>query len=579
MDIKRLILALAVSFGILAAFTVIQNKYFPQTEHHQPTQPTVQASTNQPQGVVSASAATAFVNGPKLPVDAPMMQGSIGLTGALFDDVVLKDYHQDVSNTSPLVQILGTPTGAKPFYVQFGWTGPAGVKVPGDDTVWTPSAPALTPQTPVTLSWDNGQGLVFQLNLKVDDQYMFTVTQTVVNKSGAAVAVFPWSRVVRDYKPKDEQSGWVLFDGPLGVFNGTLKQEGYGALKDDGEKAPDGAAFSTATPGGWAGITDKYWLTAVAPEQAAQMVASMDYSKVTVGEGGSYQTSFITDKPQQVPAGGQASFTSHLFTGAKVVKILDQYQTQYNIPHFDKAIDFGMLYFITKPIFFCLDWLNGLTGNFGLAIIIFTIGVRLLFFPLASYSYRSMGKMKALQPKIKALREQYKDDQTKLQQATMQLYREYKINPASGCLPMLLQMPVLFALYKVIFITIEMRHAPFFGWIHDLSAPDPTNIFNLFGLLPFDPTVISPLLHVGLLPLIMGGTMYLQQKLNPTAADPAQQKMFQFIPIIFTFMMARSPAGLVLYWAWGNILSVGQQWLIMRGVRAPQKVTPTKAKG
>ena len=227
------------------------------------------------------------------------------------------------------------------------------------------------------------------------------------------------------------------------------------------------------------------------------------------GDGGAYQTSFITQTPIEVPAGGQADFTSHLFTGAKVVKILDQYQSQYHIPSFYKAVDFGHLYFLTKPIFFCLDWLNTLTGNFGLAIIIFTIGVKLLFFPLASYSYRSMGRMKAMQPKIAALKEQYKDDNTKLQQATMELYRSEKINPASGCLPMVVQIPVFFALYKVIFITIEMRHAPFFGWLHDLSAPDPTNIFNLFGLIPFDPMSINPILHVGLLPIIMGGTMYL----------------------------------------------------------------------
>lgn len=581
MDMKRLILAIVVSLGILAAFTFIQHKFFPQTEVNHAAQTTAPVTSSPSHEQVSMSAPSPMVSGPRLQVDAPLMDGSIGLTGAIFDDVVLKDYHETVSKTSPLVQIMGRIGSAKPFYAQFGWSGPAGVKVPGDDTVWTPSAPTLTPQTPVTLSWNNGQGLIFQLILKVDDHYMFTVTQNVVNQSGAAVKLFPWSRVVQDYKPKDKESGWVLFDGPLGVFNGTLKQEGYGSLKDAGEKAPGGVAYSTTTPGGWAGITGKYWLTAVAPDTTAPMVASMDYSSLDNGNGSSYQTSFVTEKPLDVPAGGQAAFTSHLFTGAKVVKILDAYQTSYHIPNFDKAIDFGMLYFITKPIFFCLDWLNGLTGNFGLAIIIFTIGIKLLFFPLASYSYRSMGKMKALQPKIKALREQFKDDQTKLQQATMQLYREHKINPASGCLPMLLQMPVLFSLYKVIFITIEMRHAPFFGWIHDLSAPDPTNIFNLFGLLPFDPTLISPLLHVGLLPLIMGGTMYLQQKLNPAAADPAQQKMFQFMPIIFTFMLARSPAGLVLYWTCNNILSVGQQWLIMRGVTAtPQKTVPAvKAKG
>jgi YidC/Oxa1 family membrane protein insertase len=581
MDSKRLILALAISFGILAIFTVLQERFFP---HPAPTPAQTEQQAQQAAGTKQAAveagapgtAQSAPASGPRLAVDAPMLKGSIGLTGAVFDDVVLKQYRETIAKDSPLVQVMGRRGGTTPSYAQFGWTAPAGVKVPDDNTVWAPSAQELTPETPVTLSWDNGQGLIFQLILKIDDKFMFSVTQNVVNHGGAAVKLYPWSRVVRDYKPK-EQSSWVLFDGPLGVFNGTLKQEGYGALKDNGEKAPGGVAYSTSGPGGWSGITDKYWLTAVAPDQAAQMNATMSYGTVSDGDGGAYQTSFITQNPETVPAGGQAGFTSHLFAGAKVVKILDYYQNTYHIPNFYKAVDFGHLYLLTKPIFFCLDWLNSLTGNFGLAILIFTVGVKLLFFPLASYSYRSMGRMKAMAPKVALLKEQYKDDSTKLQQATMELYKSEKINPASGCLPMIVQIPVFFSLYKVIFITIEMRHAPFYGWINDLSAPDPTNLFNLFGLIPFDPTAINPILHVGLLPIIMGFTMFLQQKLNPAPADPTQQRMFQFMPVIFTFMLARSPAGLVLYWAWNNILSVGQQWLIMRRAAMPkQKTVPAK---
>ncbi|MDE1896802.1 MAG: membrane protein insertase YidC, partial [Rhodospirillales bacterium] len=456
MDSKRLILALAISFGILAVFTVVQERFFPAPNPPQTMQQAKQAAGTTQAAIEAGAPGTAQAapaNGPRLAVDAPMLKGSIGLTGAMFDDVVLKDYHETIAKTSPLVQIEGRRGSATPSYAQFGWTAPSGVKVPDDNTVWTPSAQELTPDSPVTLSWDNGQGQVFQLLLKIDDKFMFTVTQNVVNHGAAPVTVFPWSRVVRDYKPT-EQSSWVLFDGPLGVFNNTLKQEGYGPLKNNGEKAPGGVAYSTAGPGGWTGITDKYWLTAIAPEQFTQMNASMSYNTVSDGDGGAYQTSFITQSPLNVPAGGQAGFTSQLFTGAKVVKILDYYQDTYHIPDFYKAVDFGVLYIITKPIFFCLDWLNTLTGNFGLAIIIFTIGVKLLFFPLASYSYRSMGRMKAMQPKIAALKEQYKDDQTKLQQATMELYKTEKINPASGCLPMLVQIPVFFSLYKVIFITI-----------------------------------------------------------------------------------------------------------------------------
>ncbi len=575
MDQKRLLLALSVSLVIVLVFTFIQDKFLP---HPPPAQTQAQTQVQAPGGSPAAAAQpqAAPAPGPRLSVETPLMQGSIGLTGAVFDDVVLKQYHETTAPDSPLVQIMGRRGTATPNYAQFGWTAPAGVKVPDDTTVWSASAGALTPQSPVTLSWDNGQGLTFQLQLAVDDKYMFTVTQNVLNHGAAPVQLYPWSRVVRDYKPK-EQSSWVLFDGPLGVFNGTLKQESYATLKSDGAKAPGGVAYTETAPGGWVGITDKYWLAAVAPDQSAKMTGSMSYGTVTDGDGSAYETSFITATPVTAAPGGAASFTSHVFTGAKVVKILDAYQSQYHIPNFYKAVDFGMLYFLTKPIFFALDWLNSLLGNFGLAIIVFTVGIKLLFFPLASYSYRSMGKMRLIQPKVQALREQFKDDAAKLQQATMELYKTEKINPASGCLPMLLQIPVFFSLYKVIFITIEMRQAPFYGWIHDLSAPDPTNLFNLFGLLPFDPTAIYAPLHLGALPLIMGLTMFLQQKLNPAPADPTQARMFQLMPVIFTFMLAGSPSGLVLYWAWNNLLSVGQQWLIMRQTAAQPRAVSAKS--
>ena len=574
MDQKRLLLALVFSFAVLGVFTFIQDKFLP----HPHPQPVASSPVAAPAGAVQASASTSTAAppaGPRLIVDAPLMQGSVGLTGAVFDDITLTAYHETIAPNSPLVQIMGRRGGPTPTYAQFGWSAAAGVKVPDDSTVWSASAPQLTPSSPVTLSWDNGQGLIFQLLLSVDDKYMFTVRQNVINNGTAPVSLYPWSRVVRDYKPK-EQTSWVLFDGPLGVFNGTLKQESYKSLKNDGSPAPGGVAFTASGPGGWTGITDKYWLAAVAPDQTATMNASMTYGTVNDGDGSAYQTSFIAANAITAPPGGQAGFTSHLFTGAKVVRILDAYQDEYNIPNLYKAVDFGHLYILTKPIFFALDYLNALTGNFGLAILIFTVGIKLLFFPLASYSYRSMARMKAVQPKIKALREQHGDDQLALQQATMALYKTEKINPASGCLPMLVQIPVFFSLYKVIYITIEMRQAPFFGWIHDLSAEDPTNLFNLFGMIPFDPTAISPVLHIGLLPLIMGGTMFLQQRLNPAPADPAQARMFQFMPLMFTFMLARSPAGLVLYWAWNNLLSVGQQWLIMRRA-APKTTAPVKA--
>jgi YidC/Oxa1 family membrane protein insertase len=576
MDQKRLLIAISISLAILLIFQFGVERFLP---HPAPspaltaTQAAQMAGT--PQAAASAGApgtaqTAPTASGPRLAIDAPKMSGSVGLTGAVFDDIVLKDYRETIAKNSPLVQIMGRRSGDKPYYAQFGWNDVAGsnIAVPGDDTVWTASANTLTPETPVTLSWDNGAGVIFQLVLAIDDNYMFTVQQQVINKTGAPIELFPWSRVVRDYTP-DEQTSYILHEGPLGVFNNTLKEISYGTAKSDGSRAPDGTAYTETSNGGWIGITDKYWLTALAPDQNVNLTGYMLYRPVNDGDGHSYQTDFITSAPVTIAPGATGSLQTHLFTGAKIVSLLDYYQKTYGIPNFYKAIDFGYLYLLTKPIFFALDYLNSLLGNFGLAILAFTIGVKLLFFPLANYSYRSMGKMKLVAPKIKAIREKYKDDTVKQQQETMALYKAEKINPASGCLPMLVQIPVFFSLYKVIYITIEMRQAPFYGWIHDLSAPDPTNIFNLFGLLPFDPSGISPFLHLGALPIIMGFTMFLQQRLNPAPPDPVQARMFQFMPIIFTFMLARFPAGLVLYWTWNNLLTVAQQWLIMRRAALP----------
>ena len=586
MDQKRLLSAIVISLAILLIFQFGVERFLP---HPAPspalTQQQAATITNTPQGAVAAAAAAGApgtaqtapaVAGPRLAIDAPKLSGSFSLTGAVLDDIVLKDYHETTAPSSPLVQILGRRAGDKPYFVQFGWNAASTNKlaVPNDGTVWTASAATLTPASPVTLSWNNGAGLIFQLILAIDAHYMFTVQQAVINGTKAPVSLFPWSRVVRDYKPVEQSSSYILFDGPLGVFNNTLKQLGYASLKSDGKDAAAGVAYSETSPGGWIGITDKYWLTALAPDQAANLTGYMVYRPAADGDGNSYQTDFITAAPLTAAPGATSSLQTHLFTGAKVVRLLDAYQTQYGIPNFYKAVDFGhYLYVITKPIFFCLDWLNSKIGNFGLAILIFTVGVKLLFFPLANYSYRSMGKMKLVAPKVKAIRERLKDDTVKQQQEIMALYRTEKINPASGCLPLLVQIPVFFSLYKVIYSTIEMRQAPFYGWVHDLSAPDPTNIFNLFGLLPFDPSGVSPFLHLGALPIIMGFTMFLQQRLNPAPPDPVQARMFQFMPIIFTFMLARFPAGLVLYWTWNNLLTVCQQWLIMRRAAAPPVVS------
>jgi YidC/Oxa1 family membrane protein insertase len=436
------------------------------------------------------------------------------------------------------------------------------VKLPDNDTTWTTSSDTLAPSKPVTLSWDNGAGLTFQIGLTIDNEYMFSVNQTVKNTTDQPVALFPWSRIRRDYKP-DVAGYYVLFEGLLGVVDGTLQETSYDKAKSEGDKK-GGLAYEANATGGWAGITDKYWLTSLIPDQTLPSKINFRHAD---DHGDHYQVDYISADPLTAPPNGDVATLSHVFAGAKVVTLLDRYESEFHIPSFDKAVDFGWFYFLTKPIFFALDYLNSLLGNFGLAIMVFTVFVKALFFPLANYSYRSMSKMKLLAPKMTALRERLKDDPQKMQSEMMGLYRQEKVNPASGCLPMVVQIPVFFSLYKVIFVTIEMRQAPFFGWIHDLSQVDPTNVFNLFGLLPFNPAAYVPLLHLGAWPLIMGLTMFLQQKMNPPPPDPVQARLFQFMPIIFTFMMAKFPAGLIIYWSWNNTLSVAQQWLIQRRTR------------
>lgn len=574
MDQKRLMLAIAVSIAILLGFQFLVQPHLP----HPPAPPPTSTASDQTTsgksaatpgegspGIGGQSVQPAVAkNVPRLKIAAPRLQGSISLVGARIDDLILTDYHDTQDPNSPNVRLLEPLSDTQPYYVQYGWTPATGeqVKVPGQGTLWTASADTLSAGHPATLTWDNGQGLTFELQFSVDDDYMFNVRQSVKNATGAPVKLFPWARVRRDYTPQ-VAGYYILFEGLLGVVDGTLHETTYAKTKSDGDKA-NGVAYDASSTGGWAGITDKYWLAAIVPDQSVPEKLTF----LHVAENGdNYQVGYIAQDPTVVAPDSTASLPSHLFAGAKIVRLLDRYEAEYHIPNFDKAVDFGWFYLITKPIFYCLDWLNGILGNFGLAILAFTTCVKLLFFPLANYSYRSMSKMKLLGPKMTALRERLKDDPSKMQSEMMAMYKAEKVNPASGCLPMVVQIPVFFSLYKVIFTTIEMRQAPFYGWIHDLSQPDPTNVFNLFGLIPFDPATISPYLHLGVWPLIMGGTMFLQQKLNPPPPDPVQARLFQFMPIIFTFMLARFPAGLVIYWTWNNLLSVAQQWFIMRRTR------------
>ena len=575
MDQKRLMLAIALSVVILLGFQLLLPKRpapvelagVPTTSAPKSTQAT---ATSGPSATPAAASGTTPIDqgaiskdAPRVKFAGPRVQGSISLLGARIDDLVLRDYRDTIAPDSPLVRLLEPRTEAQPYYVQFGWTGAPGstAKLPGNDTVWT-AAGELSATSKMTLSWNNGAGLDFQIVLGLDDNFMFTIDQRVTNAGDASVSLHPFARIRRDYTPVTE-GYYILHEGLIGVLDGKLKEVKYADAKSDGDKKA-GLAFESTGAGGWAGFTDKYWLTALVPDQAVPSVVSYRH---VADNGDHYQVDFVSKDAQAIAPAANANMTSRLFAGAKEVHLLDRYESDAHVPSFDKAVDFGWFYFITKPFFYAIDFLNGFLGNFGLAILAFTLGLKLLFFPLANKSYRSMSKMKLLAPKMTLLREQYKDEPAKLQSAMMGLYKTEKVNPASGCLPMVIQIPVFFSLYKVIFVTIEMRHAPFFGWIHDLSAIDPTNVFNLFGLLPFDPSVYSHYLHLGAWPLIMGVTMYFQQKLNPPPPDPTQAKLFQFMPIIFTFMLASFPAGLVIYWSWNNSLTILQQTLIMRRTR------------
>jgi YidC/Oxa1 family membrane protein insertase len=507
----------------------------------------------------SAMMAAAPDTSPRIKIVTPRLTGSISLKGARFDELSLADYHETTDPTSPTIKLLEPLSSEHPYFAEYGWLAQdAGAPVPTSDTVWHANGDELTPAKPLTLTWDNGHGLLFTRNLSVDENFVFTIADKVENHTGQQVTLFPYGLISR-YGTPQTAGLYILHEGMVGVLGGSLKEVKYKDAQK--EEKPD----SYTSTGGWAGITDKYWLTAMMWDQNQEVKANIsNHSKS--GEVDKYQTDYL-GPATAVPANGSTENTAHLFAGAKEVRLIDAYADKLGITHFDLAIDFGWFYFITKPFFYALDTLSHWIGNFGIAILVLTICVKTLFFPLANKSYRSMSAMRNLQPQMQALRERYKDDKAKLNQAVMELYRKEKVNPAAGCLPIVIQIPVFFSLYKVLYVTIEMRHAPFFGWIHDLSAPDPTTVFNLFGLIPWVPPAFFP--HLGAWAIIMGFTMFMQMRLNPQPADPIQAKLFMFMPLIFTFILAPFPAGLVIYWAWNNSLSVAQQWIIMK--RSGQK--------
>lgn len=511
---------------------------------------------------------TALTATPRIKIETPRVTGSISLRGARIDDLALVQYRDTVDPNSPAIVLFSPSNTAHPYYAEFGWVPASGstARLPDQNTVWQQEGSGtLSPGNPVTLKYDNGEGLTFRRTIAIDDRFLFTIKDDVTNAGSAPVTLYPFALISRHGKP--EVSGYyILHEGLIGYLGEQGLQE-YAYTKIDDAKS---VAFNVTN--GWLGITDKYWATALLPDTTAKLQAR--FSSNLVNAKRTYQTDYLLD-PQTIAIGGTASANARLFAGAKEAGVVGinfpfaghgGYNKELGLNRFDLLIDWGWFHFITKPMFLALDYFYHLVGNFGVSILLVTVLVKLLFFPLANKSYESMAKMKSVQPQLAALKERYPDDRQKQQQEMMEIYRKEKINPIAGCLPIALQIPVFFSLYKVLFITIEMRHAPFYGWIKDLSAHDPTNLFNLFGLLPFDPThipVIGFYLALGVWPIIMGITMWFQMKLNPTPPDPTQKMIFDWMPLIFTFMLAGFPAGLVIYWAWNNLLSVLQQSYIM----------------
>jgi YidC/Oxa1 family membrane protein insertase len=518
-------------------------------------------------GGATISRAQALAASPRVPIATPALKGSIALKGARIDDLYLTQFRQTVDRNSPPVELL-RPEGAQhAWFAEFGWTGQNVPGLPNPDTVWTVvQGSTLAPGQPLVISSSNGSGLVFTRKIEVDDRFMFTVTDTVANNGPQPVTLAPYGSVQRQgLPPVNAASSQIVHEGAVGALgegNPTLRLIKYKKWAKEGGGGP------IASRGGWIGITDKYWLAALIPNQSESIEGQ--FRDVKAGGLDIFDANFV-GQPRTVAPGRQSTAVTRFFGGAKVVPVLRAYQKSLGIPRFDGAVDWGHLWFLTQPIFAFLEFINKHVASFGVAILLLTLTVRGIFFPIAHKQYESMAKMRRVQPMIEELRKKYKDDAAKQQQEMMALYQREKVNPLAGCLPILLQIPVFFALYKVLTVTIEMRHAPFMGWIKDLSARDPTTIWNLFGLIPWNPAhaplvggILDTTLHIGVLPLAYGLTQWLSMAMSPPAPDPTQQRVMQMMPIIFTFIMAPFAVGLLIYWTWSNVFTVVQQYILMR---------------
>ena len=554
MENKNVLIAIVLSSLVLVIWATlfqpppVERKVDEQqiTKNEETESPSVDGNQ---EGVVNEITRDEIISGTKrIKIENQNIEGSISLQGAVIDDVVFKNYNKTLNGKDKMV-LLNPKNSSKEYFIETGWAagGNEKTKLPLVNTIWkTVGNNVLTPNNPVILEWNNGEGLIFTKKIELDDKFLFKITQEIKNNSNKAFQLYPYAQINRKGKPEGRQI-YILHEGFLGVFGEELKEENF----DDIEKEK----FTINTSKGWLGITDKYWLTAIVPEKNSEFKAEF------VAKNEKYRANYIIKNPKILNPGSSINNEIKAFAAAKEVAVIDDYAEKLNIEKFDLAIDWGWFYFFTKPLFFVIDYFFKLTGNFGVAIVILTACIRIVFFPLANYSFRSMAKMKVLQPEMIRLKELHKNDKVKLQQEMMALYKKEKVNPISGCLPIMIQIPFFFAIYKMLYVTLEMRHQPFFGWIKDLSERDPTSIFNLFGLIPWDPPTF---LMIGIWPILMGLSMFIQQKLNPTPPDPIQAKIFMFFPIFLTIILAPFPSGLVVYWTINNILTILQQWIIMR---------------
>ena len=569
---KNLFLAIGLSVVIIIIFQILFPQQAVMTSSQNNEKEQLQQTTSIDDNQIDTTAIVktkeeVIAIGGRVLINTPSLKGSINLKGAIMDDLTLLNYKETLDENSKNISLFLPDGTSNPYYVELGWktlsNNSSLVNLPDLNTQWKATASSLEPNSPVSLLWTNKENITFKIIFSIDENYLFTVSQEIKNNSSSTIEVYPY-RLIKRINLPDTINFFILHEGLISLLNDELLEKKYTDLADDCSSTEESKSLfcNQKSIGGWLGFTDKYWMTALIPEQNESINANYRHNN---NGRDNFRAGYV-GQVFNIQPNSTYTYTGKIFAGAKVLKILKKYQKEHNITRFVDAIDWGWFSFFTKPIFIAINWFYGLVGNFGIAIIAFTFLMRLILFPLAHTSFKSMAKMKKLQPEMQLLKEKYPDDRKKMQQELMVLYKKEGANPIAGCLPIFVQIPIFFSLYKVLFVTIEMYHAPFYGWIHDLSAPDPLGILTLFGFISWEVPKILSLANIGILPIIMGSTMWLQQKLNPAPTDPTQAKIFAFLPFVFTFVLAGFAAGLVLYWSVNNILSIAQQWLIQRKI-------------